>query len=51
MTIRKLLPQDIPACAGILMSVYNNDLWQCRWTEDSADAYRIQPACPGFWAM
>ena len=49
MTIRKLLPQDIPACAGILMSVYNNDLWQCRWTEDSADAYLTDlTRMPGF---
>ena len=30
---------DIPACAGILCSVYNNDLWQCRWERSAAIEY------------
>ena len=39
MTIRSLSASDLPACADILCMVYNNDLWQCRWTHDSAAAY------------
>lgn len=30
---------DIPACAGILCSVYNNNLWQCRWDTAAAAEY------------
>lgn len=39
MTIRPLVAADLPACAEILCAVYNNDLWQCRWTQDTASAY------------
>lgn len=39
MTIRPLVSSDLPACAQILCAVYNNDLWQCRWTQDVAEAY------------
>lgn len=37
--IRKMEMKDIDACADILCSVYNNELWQCRWTVDTAKAY------------
>lgn len=52
MIIRKVLPEDIPACARILCSVYNNDLWQNRWSETTAaqylsDIYRM-PKFVGF---
>lgn len=37
--IRKLQKTDLESCAEILCSVYNNGLWQCRWTNESALAY------------
>lgn len=37
--IRPLRSADIPDCAAILCSVYNNDLWQCRWEQPDAEAY------------
>ena len=37
--IRPLTLRDIPACAQILCDVYNNELWQCRWTAETAQAY------------
>lgn len=39
MNIRETLREDIPACADILCSVYNNDMWQCRWTKETAMEY------------
>ena len=30
---------DLAACAGILCSVYNNDLWQCHWSPERAEEY------------
>ena len=39
MEIRAIRLNDIPACAEILCSVYNNELWQCRWSEDVAAIY------------
>lgn len=39
MIIRKIERRDIAACAEILMSVYNNELWQCRWEKETACAY------------
>ncbi len=30
---------DIQFCADILCKVYNNELWQCRWTAETACAY------------
>lgn len=30
---------DITACAEILCSVYNNDLWRCRWSSEVAIEY------------
>ena len=37
--LRKLQKNDIPACAEILCAVYNNEMWQCRWTEKTGIAY------------
>lgn len=37
--IRPLDLTDLPACADILCAVYNNELWQCRWSHDTAVAY------------
>ena len=37
--IRPLTAADLPACAQILCAVYNNELWQCRWTTETAQAY------------
>ena len=38
-TIRKMEQADIPACADILCSVYNNEMWQCRWSREVATEY------------
>jgi len=37
--IRKMERNDIVVCAEILCSVYNNELWQCRWTKEVATEY------------
>ena len=37
--IREMKLEDITACADILCSVYNNELWQCRWTPEVAADY------------
>lgn len=37
--IRKIKKEDIPVCAEILCAVYNNELWQCRWEQETACAY------------
>ena len=39
MNIREMLREYIPACANILCSVYNNDMWQGRWTKETAMEY------------
>ena len=39
MIIRKMERDDIAMCADILCSVYNNELWQCRWTKEVAAEY------------
>lgn len=39
MEIRKMERTDIDACADILCSVYNNELWQCRWAKETAAEY------------
>lgn len=39
MRIRPMTQNDLPACADILCSVYNNDLWQCRWNGAAALEY------------
>lgn len=39
MIVRKMERNDIAACADILCSVYNNEMWQCRWTDETATEY------------
>lgn len=39
MNIRRIERADIAACAGILCSVYNNEMWQCRWSTETATEY------------
>ncbi|MBP3655247.1 MAG: GNAT family N-acetyltransferase [Clostridia bacterium] len=48
--IREICAADMAACAGILCAVYNNDLWQCRWTTETAAAYLADiMRMPGFF--
>jgi len=37
--IRRMNKCDIQACAEILCAVYNNEMWQCRWSHETACAY------------
>jgi len=37
--IRKFEKSDLEPCARILMSVYNNETWQCFWTFEKATEY------------
>ncbi len=37
--IRKMQKTDISACAELLCAVYNNEMWQCRWTMETGIAY------------
>ena len=37
--IREMQKKDISACAEILCAVYNNEMWQCRWVQETAIAY------------
>lgn len=37
--IRKMSRADLESCAEILMAVYNNELWQCRWSKETALQY------------
>ena len=37
--IRKMNESDMPRCAEILCEAYNNDMWQCHWTAQTATAY------------
>ena len=37
--IRQMQKHDITACAEILCAVYNNEMWQCRWTMETGVAY------------
>ncbi|MBE5866271.1 MAG: GNAT family N-acetyltransferase [Lachnospiraceae bacterium] len=39
MHIRIMKSEDLPACAEILCSVYNNELWKCRWSKEKAVEY------------
>lgn len=41
MNIREMKRDDISACAEILRSVYNNELWMCRWEQETAMAYLL----------
>jgi len=37
--IKKFELRDLTACAEIMMSVYNNEFWQCSWSLDTAKNY------------
>ena len=37
--IRKITMEDIPECATLMMSVYNNETWQCCWPFGRAADY------------
>lgn len=37
--IRKMNEGDMPRCAEILCEAYNNEMWQCHWTAQTATAY------------
>lgn len=37
--IQKMKREDISICADIMCSVYNNEMWQCRWTSKTATEY------------
>lgn len=37
--IRKYQDSDLAACARIMMEVYNNELWQCYWSPETAEGY------------
>lgn len=37
--INKFDVNDLNECAKIMMLVYNNELWQCRWSFETAKAY------------
>ena len=39
MNIREMNSKDINDCADILCSVYNNELWMCRWDKETAVEY------------
>lgn len=39
MNIREMNQKDINECAEILCSVYNNELWMCRWDKETAVEY------------
>lgn len=43
--IREIRRSDTPACADILCSVYNNDLWQNRWERAAAIEYLTDFFC------
>lgn len=43
--IREIRRYDTPACADILCSVYNNDLWQNRWERAAAIEYLTDFFC------
>lgn len=37
--IREFKKSDIDSCAKIMQAVYNNEMWQCRWTDETACSY------------
>jgi len=37
--IKKFELSDLTACAEIMLSVYNNELWQCHWSLEIAKNY------------
>ena len=36
MIVRKMERNDIAACAEIFCGVDNNEMWQCRWRDETA---------------
>ena len=39
--IKKFELSDLNACAEIMISVYNNEHWQCQWTLETAQSYLL----------
>ena len=39
MEVREMKQEDLQACAQILCRVYNNELWMCRWEQETAVSY------------
>ena len=39
--IRRFENTDIEKCAKIMQSVYNNEMWQCYWNDDTAYNYLL----------
>ena len=37
--IKQFEKSDVTACAQIMMEVYNNELWECRWSLETAKGY------------
>lgn len=37
--IKKFESSDLKMCAEIMMSVYNNEHWQCQWNLETAQSY------------
>ena len=37
--IRKFENMDLANCAKIMQSVYNNEMWQCYWSDETARSY------------
>lgn len=37
--VKKMEKSHIEACADIMCSVYNNEMWQCRWSKEKAVEY------------
>lgn len=37
--VKTMEEKDIASCAEILCAVYNNEMWQCRWSKETAEAY------------
>lgn len=37
--IKEFDVNDLNECAKIMMLVYNNELWQCQWSFETAKAY------------
>lgn len=37
--VKQYQESDLSSCAEIMLKVYNNELWQCRWTFDTAKDY------------
>lgn len=39
--IKEFEMNDLDRCAELMMSVYNNELWQCHWSLEKAKAYLL----------